>query len=115
MSMPRRSKSRMAASVLQAGPMVQMILARRVARFVGIDSSTDLFLLTLTPRQDSQSDVAALASWVARHRNIRDPSPSLTALRRMTFTLFQRRHQAFTELIAVSSFPNIARGNSSAL
>src|ERR1035437_319590 len=29
MSMPRRSRSRMAASVLQAGPMVQMILARR--------------------------------------------------------------------------------------
>src|SRR5579864_7684543 len=27
--MPRRSRSRMAASVLHAGPMVQMILARR--------------------------------------------------------------------------------------
>ena len=29
MSIPRRSRSRMADSVLQAGPMVQMILARR--------------------------------------------------------------------------------------
>ena len=31
MSMPRRSSSRMAASLLLAGPMVQMILARRRA------------------------------------------------------------------------------------
>lgn len=32
----------MAASVLQAGPMVQMILARRREEFVGVDESSEL-------------------------------------------------------------------------
>src|SRR3954465_2797047 len=39
MSMPRRSRSRIAASVLQAGPMVQIILARRTALYVAGFSS----------------------------------------------------------------------------
>jgi hypothetical protein len=45
MSMPRRSRSRMSASVLQAGPIVQMIFARRGAdRTVssGGDGGTDV-------------------------------------------------------------------------
>src|SRR5579872_6827541 len=45
MSMPRRSRSRMATSVLQAGPMVQMILARRSAGFAGVDGSSRLLSL----------------------------------------------------------------------
>ena len=45
MSMPRRSRSRIAASVLQAGPMVQMILARRRAGFAGVDGSSGLVSL----------------------------------------------------------------------
>lgn len=38
--MPSFSRSRMADSVLQAGPMVQMILARRMSPFAGVGISS---------------------------------------------------------------------------
>ena len=49
--MPRRSSSRMAASVLQAGPMVQMILARRGEDFTADGSAigSGLLAFNLSP------------------------------------------------------------------
>src|SRR3954470_8878414 len=47
MSMPRRSSSLIAASVLQAGPMVQMILARRTEGLSVAGSAIDAGLLAL--------------------------------------------------------------------
>src|SRR5262245_45649845 len=43
MSMPQRSRSRMWDSVEQAGPMVQIILARRATEVDGVGFSSGLF------------------------------------------------------------------------
>src|ERR1700728_786930 len=55
MSMPSRSRSRMAASVLQAGPMVQMIFARRGEGLgaEGAEIDSGWLILNLPPQSDS--------------------------------------------------------------
>src|SRR5215472_6336470 len=106
MSMPRRSRSRMTASVLQAGPMVQIILARR-RRAVpfGVGLSAGLFAIVFN--DSSNGNVCFVETQLAT--SCLQHSPMWQEIR------YQKHLYDLGVLIAVNSFPSMARGNSSAL
>src|SRR5436190_23843753 len=68
MSMPSRSRSRIAASVLQAGPMVQMIFARRGEDLSVAGSAIDSGLLTfnLSPQSEVRGQPWHFQQWRER-------------------------------------------------